>query len=185
MTLIGALLLSPFRLTVRLGLGEKNFKFSHLETPVWFLFDNESGLIAQYDIVFRRLAWAFDYVKPFLRPQLVQELGSMADGCKDDDDLMHLRASIDICREHEIYCHGADQQYETTQACIDYIYQTVPFGKVYEWGGDSGEPSVLVLVTLSAHETILYTQPCADTFIKVTPDSGHQCSRSVLNIPQA
>jgi len=104
---------------------------------VWFLFDNESGLIAQYDIVFRRLAWAFDYVKPFLRPQLVEELGSMADGCKDDDDLMHLRASIDICREHETYCHGADQQYESTQACIDYIYQTVPFGKVYEWGGDS------------------------------------------------
>ena len=182
--MIGALLLSPFRLTVGHGLGEKDIKFSYLETAVWFLFDKESGLIAQYDIGFRRLAWAFDYVKPFLRPLLVKELGSMADGCKDDDDLMHLRASIDICREHETYCHGADQQYESTQACMDYIYQTVPFGKVYEWGGDSGE-QLLALVTLSAHETILHMQPCADTSIKVTPNSDYQRSSSVLIIPQA
>jgi hypothetical protein len=117
---------------------------------VWFLFD-QSGLIAQYDIVFLRLAWAFDYVKPFLRPQLVKELGSLADGCKDDDELMHLRAAIDICKAHEAYCHGADQQYKSTHACIDHIHHKVPFGKVYEWGGDTGEPPFLALVTFSAH----------------------------------
>lgn len=108
---------------------------------MWFLFDNESGLISQYDITFRRLAWANDYVKPFLKPQLVKELGSLADDCNDVDDLMHLRAAIDVCTEHELYCVGAFQQYESTQECIDYIYHKTPMGKVYEWGGDSGEPS--------------------------------------------
>jgi len=116
-----------------------NSRFTHLETTVWFLFDNESGLIAQYDITFRRLQWAIDYLKPFLKPQLVEELGSMADNCDDVDDLKHLRAAIDVCREHELHCLGADQQYESTQACIDYIYHKTPLGKVYEWGGNTGK----------------------------------------------
>ncbi|KAF9652758.1 hypothetical protein BDM02DRAFT_3183436 [Thelephora ganbajun] len=119
----------------------RNFDWGPVTIPiqidVWFLFDNESGLIAQYDITFRRLAWAIDYLKPFLKPQLVKELGSMADKCKDIDDLMHLRAAIDVCREHEVYCHGALQQYESTQVCIDYIYHKTPLGKIYEWGGDT------------------------------------------------
>jgi len=114
-------------------------RFSHLETTVWFLFDNESGLIAQYDITFRRLQWAIDYLKPFLKPQLVEELGSMVDNPEDVDDLKHLRAAIDVCREHELHCLGADQQYESTQACIDYIYNKIPLGEVCEWGGDNGE----------------------------------------------
>jgi hypothetical protein len=150
---------------------------------VWFLFDNESGLIAQYDITFRRLAWAVDYIKPFLKPQLVEELGSIADNCEDVEDLMHLRAAIDVCREHEIYCHGADQQYESTQACIDYIYRKTPMGKIYEWGGDSGKLRFLTLTTFSAHKTTMHIQPCVDTFTKVTtPATDRQ--RSVLILPQ-
>ena len=180
MTLIGVLLLSPSRLTVWHCLGDKKIKNSYLETAVWFLID-DSGLIAQYDIVFRRFGWTFDYVKPFLRPQLVKELGPLADGCKDDDDLMHLRAAIDVCQAHETYCHGADQQYESTQACVDYIRQKVPFGKVYEWGGDTGKLLVLTLVTLSAHEN---TAMCRYIHTGDTR-SGHQGSLSVLNIPQA
>ena len=123
---------------------------SYLETAVWFLF-NDTGRIAQYDITFRRLAWAIDYIKPFLKPQLVKELGSAAKNCDDVDDLMHLRAAIDICNEHETHCIGTDQQYESTQECIDYIYNKTPMGKVYEWGGNSGKPPSLVLVMFSAH----------------------------------
>ena len=117
---------------------------SHLETAVWFLFD-DAGLIAQYDIAFRRLDWAINHVKPFLKSQLVEELGSIADDIDDIDKLMHLRAAIDVCQEHEVRCLGADQQYETTQECIDYIYRKIPLGKTYEWGGDSGKPPFLVL----------------------------------------
>ena len=157
----------------------------YLETAVWFLFDNESGLIAQYDITFPRLAWATDYIKPFIKPQLVEELGSLADNRDDVDDLMHLRAAIDVCQEHETYCLGPYQQYESTPACIDYIYHKTPMGKVYEWGGDSGKPSFLTLTAFSIHETTFRTQPCVDTFIKVTPDSGHQHSPSVLIFSQA
>ena len=118
---------------------------------MWFLFDNKSGLIAQYDITFRRLEWAVDYVNPFLKPQLIEELGSMADKCKDIDDLKHLRAAIDICREHEVYCLGDLQQYESTQACIDFIYDKRPLGKVYEWGGDTGMALFLTLAAFTAH----------------------------------
>lgn len=155
-----------------------NSDFSYLETAVWFLFDNESGLIAQYDITFRRLAWAWDYLKSFLKPQLIEELGSIAGNCTDIDSLMHLRAAIDVCQQHEIYCLGAYQQYDSTQACIDYIYKKVPLGKVYEWGGDTGGPFSLTLATSSAHETTLHTQPCAGTSIKVMPDTC--CQRPVL-----
>ena len=120
---------------------------------MWFRFDNESGLIAQYDIAFRRFTWANDYIKPFIKPQLVEELGSLAD-CPDDvDNLMQLRAAIDVCQEHEVHCVGANQQYESTEVCIDYIYRKTPMGKVYEWGGDSGEPPFLCRRSaLSAHE---------------------------------
>ena len=117
---------------------------------MWFLF-NDTGLISQYDITFRRLAWAIDYLKPFLKPQLVEELGSVATNCDDVDDLMHLRAAIDVCREHELHCLGADQQYETTQECIDYIYRKTPMGQVYEWGGNSGKSLFLILMVLTAH----------------------------------
>lgn len=106
---------------------------------VWFLFDNTSGLIAQYDITFRRLEWAWDYIKPFLQPVLKQELGSLADNCTDVDDLMHLRAAIDVCQQHELYCLGSLQQYNSTQTCIDYVYRQTPLGKVYQWGGNTGE----------------------------------------------
>lgn len=108
-----------------------------IQTDVWFLFDNASGLIAQYDITFRRLEWAWDYIKPFLKPQLAMELGSLADNCDDVDDLMHLRAAIDVCQQHELHCTGPLQQYNSTQACIDYIYRQTPMGKVYQWGGNS------------------------------------------------
>ena len=143
-----------------------NSSFSYLETPVWFLFD-DNALISQYDITFRRLEWAVDYVKPFLKPQLVQELGSAADDCEDVDKLMHLRAAIDICQQHEIYCLGSDQQYESTQACIDYIYRKTPMGKVYQWGGDSGKRYFLILAAFSTHKTTMRIQPCADIFISV------------------
>lgn len=108
-----------------------------IQTDVWFLFNSTSGLIAQYDITFRRLQWAWDYIKPFLQPQLEKELGSLADNCTDVEDLMHLRAAIDVCQQHELYCTGSLQQYNSTQECIDFIYRQTPMGKVYEWGGDS------------------------------------------------
>ena len=133
----------PIQIDGRAQSQRTNLNFSYLETAVWFLFDNASGLIAEYDITFRRLQWANDYIKPFIKPQLVEELGSIADDCDDVDDLMHLRAAIDVCREHETYCLGALQQYESTQECIDYIYHKTPMGKVYEWGGDSGKPYFL------------------------------------------
>ena len=128
---------------------------------MWFLF-NDTGLISQYDITFRRLAWAIDYLKPFLKPQLVEELGSVATNCDDVDDLMHLRAAIDVCREHELHCLGADQQYETTQECIDYIYRKTPMGQVYEWGGDSGKPLSLILAIFSAHM-------CMNSHVQIHP----------------
>ena len=123
---------------------------------MWFLFDRDSPLIAQYDITFRRLAWAIDYIKPFLKPQLIEELGSIAGNCTDVDKLMHLRAAIDVCREHELHCLGTDQQYESTQTCIDYIYRKTPMGKVYEWGGDSGGPPFPALRMPNTHKPASY-----------------------------
>ena len=88
---------------------------------------------------FRRLGWAWDYVKPFLQPQLVEEVGSLADDPTDVDDLIHIRAAVDICQQHELYCTGPLRQYNSTKACIDYIHHQKPLGKVYEWGGDTGK----------------------------------------------
>jgi len=147
---------------------------------VWFLFDNESGLIAQYDITFRRLQWTIDYLEPFLKPQLVEELGSIADKPGDVDDLKHLRAAIDVCQEHELHCHGADQQYESTQACIDYIYHKTPLGKVYEWGGDSGELFYLRPGNFQrSRNHVSYTAMCRYIH-KGGIKTGHRCSCAVL-----
>jgi hypothetical protein len=142
---------------------EEFFFLSHLETAVWFMFD-DSLKISQYDITFRRLEWAWDYVKPFLQPQLKEELGSVADNCNDVDDLIHLRAAIDICNQHETYCVGSLQQYNSTQACIDYIYHTTPLGKVYEWGGDSGKP-----FSLSWRCPVLIIALCVHSDVQIHP----------------
>ena len=120
-----------------------NLNFSYLETVVWLLFDDKSGLIAEYDITLVRLAWAAAYIQPFIKPQLVKELGSLADRPDDVGDLMHLRAAIDVCQAHETYCLGAYQQYKSTQECIHHIYHGIPLGEVYEWGGNTGKSSFL------------------------------------------
>ena len=126
---------------------------------MWFRFDNESGLIAQYDFIFRRSAWANEYIKPFIKPQLVEELGSLADNPDDVDDLMHLRAAIDVCQGHEVYCVGANQQYGSTEACIDHIYHEIPLGKIHQWGGDNGEPPFLCL------RSLLMVSLCMDSHV--------------------
>ena len=170
----------PIQIDGTVQLRRPNSSFSYLEATVWFLFDNDSGLVAQYDITFRRLAWAIEYIKPFLKPQLVKELGSLADKC-EIDNLMHLRAAIDICREHDIYCHGADQQYNSTQECIDYIYHQTPLGQVYEWGGNTGKQSPLTMATISVHKITVDAQPCVDTSIKVMSDTCRLCSILTLS----
>jgi hypothetical protein len=110
----------------------------HLCHLVWFLFDNSSGRISQYDITFRRMTWAFDYVLPYLRPALAAEPDLADINPNDIDALVHMRAAIDICNGHQQYCVGDLQQYNSTKECVDYIYRQTPLGKVYQWGGDTG-----------------------------------------------
>ena len=126
---------------------------------MWLRFDNESGLIAQYDIAFRRFMWANEYIKQFIKQQLVEELGSLADNPDDVDDLMHLRAAIDVCQGHEVHCVGANQQYGSTEACIDHVYHKIPLGEVYQWGGDNGEPSSL------CRRSMLTKSHCVDSHV--------------------
>lgn len=79
----------------------------------------------------------------------MEEVGSLADNSTDVDDLIHLRAAIDVCQQHDIYCTDSLQQYDSIQACIDYVHHQIPMGAVYEWGGDTGKQISIIFLTLA------------------------------------
>jgi hypothetical protein len=91
-----------------------------------------------------RGSWAFAYVMPKLVPIIAAELGE--DPNSDPVALITKRAALDICTAHELYCRGNNQQYDTTEECMDFIMHQRPFGEVWQAGQDTGMPlSILVI----------------------------------------
>lgn len=100
------------------------------------LIHSPQGKIIQYEATLVRGSWAFAYIIPKLIPRIAAELGE--DPNSDPIALVTKRAAIDICTAHELYCTGENQQYDTTDECMDFIMHQRPFGEVWQAGGDTG-----------------------------------------------
>ncbi|KAL9710660.1 hypothetical protein Ac2012v2_006198 [Leucoagaricus gongylophorus] len=106
-----------------------------LQFNVFFQF-NDEGKVTQYDAQLVRSSWAFQTVLPLLVPRIASELG--LPNSTDPTVIIATKAAKDICTTHEEYCIGANLQYNSTQECIDFIMNRVPFGDIWQAGQDTG-----------------------------------------------
>ncbi|KAJ7087024.1 hypothetical protein C8R43DRAFT_1173902 [Mycena crocata] len=113
----------------------RDFNFTVATVPVRFTFKfmfNDEGKATQYDGTIFRSSALFDYVWPKLAKHLITELDLPAD--TPDTLVLQTRAARDICSQHEAHCLGADQQYNSTAHCMDFIMNAVPFGEIWQGG---------------------------------------------------
>ncbi|KAF8185580.1 hypothetical protein K438DRAFT_1424817, partial [Mycena galopus ATCC 62051] len=97
---------------------------------------NDAGKIIQYDAVLVRSNWILPLVLPKMVPRLAKELGLPVS--TDPIFLATKRAAIDICAGHEQFCTGALVQYNSSDACFDFIMNQVPFGDIWQAGQNTG-----------------------------------------------
>ncbi|KAJ6569312.1 hypothetical protein B0H19DRAFT_692821 [Mycena capillaripes] len=96
-----------------------------------FLF-NDEGVVTQYDAILYRASALFASIWPKLVPQLIKELGLPPN--TSDTVALQTRAARDICSQHETYCLGPNQQYNSTQSCIDFVLNAIPLGEIWQGG---------------------------------------------------
>ncbi|KAJ7493996.1 hypothetical protein FB451DRAFT_1551250 [Mycena latifolia] len=96
-----------------------------------FMIDDE-GRATQWDAILYRASALFAYIWPKLATHLRTELALPAQ--TPDTVVLQTRAARDICSQHEQYCLGPDQQYNSTEACLDFVLNTIPLGEVWQGG---------------------------------------------------
>ncbi|KAJ7652300.1 hypothetical protein B0H17DRAFT_1101521 [Mycena rosella] len=113
----------------------RDFNWTVATVPVrWelkFLIDDE-GRAAQYDISLFRSSLVFDAMWSKLAQHLITELGLPADTC--ETVALQTRAARDICSQHDKYCLGPLQQYNSTEDCMEFVLNTIPMGEVWQGG---------------------------------------------------
>ncbi|KAL4860901.1 hypothetical protein BDV12DRAFT_204572 [Aspergillus spectabilis] len=126
----------------------------------WILY-NADGKIAQYDATFRWFDWLLD--------TLLQAAGGLfntTDAAQTQTNLGGLLAST-ICQTHEDYCHDEDQQYSSTDECVDFLTNKIRFGRAYELGRDT-------LLCREVHEHMVQYRP-AEHCPHIGPTGGGYC----------
>jgi hypothetical protein len=109
------------------------FNFSSLglmlpvEIDTWNLFDAD-GLILEYDATFRWFQYFLD--------TLIDAVMPAVNATNQAETVDHLTIALaeGICKTHQKYCTGANQQYVNSTACFNFLTQDIRFGKAYELG---------------------------------------------------
>lgn len=122
------------------------FDFQHLPTnttlPVQvdsFLRLDDEGRIQQYDIIFRRYTFASRYMTQKLVPYILANTNS-TDVPPDQitpeliSKLTSKLLAQSICATHTQYCLGSNQQYETQEACNEFLTTKIRLGQPDEMG---------------------------------------------------
>ncbi|KAJ5475588.1 hypothetical protein N7539_007875 [Penicillium diatomitis] len=126
----------------------------------WIEFDGD-GKIAQYDATFR---W-FEY----LLDQILESVGMKINATSPTQTVAYMSDLLakSICATHESSCKGANQQYNSTEACYDYLTKSIRFGKSYELGRNT-------LLCREVHEHMVPYRPdvhCSH----IGPSGGSYC----------
>ncbi|GFF54192.1 hypothetical protein IFM61606_07185 [Aspergillus udagawae] len=126
----------------------------------WIEWDAQKKIV-QYDATFRWFGFLLDAL---LKAQAARM--NTTDPAAVQAALTQQLAST-ICQTHEDYCKGADQQYESKDACIDYLTTKTRFGQAFELGRDT-------LLCREVHEHMVKYRPdihCAH----IGPTGGDYC----------
>jgi len=79
-------------------------------------------------------------VFPTLIPRVAAELG--LPNSTDPTVILATKAAKDICETHNKYCVGTNVQYNSTEECIDFIMNKVPFGDIWQAGQNTGKYTI-------------------------------------------
>ncbi|KAJ7867163.1 hypothetical protein B0H13DRAFT_1897685 [Mycena leptocephala] len=129
-----------------------------------FLF-NDEGLVTQYDAILYRASALFANIWPKLVPRLIKELHLPPH--TSDTVAIQTRAARDICSQHETYCLGPNQQYNSTTACLDFVLNKIPLGEIWQGGQNTA-------VCRYVHTPMLPFRPAVHC-PHVGPSGGDMC----------
>lgn len=89
---------------------------------------NSQGQVSQYDATFRYLSWQFASMVT-----LGQEKYNVSTPAEVETKLASSLATS-ICGVAQTYCVGANQQYNSTTECYNFLTEEVRFGEAFELG---------------------------------------------------
>ncbi|EPS27054.1 hypothetical protein POX_g08647 [Penicillium oxalicum] len=126
----------------------------------WIAF-NEDGKIEQYDATFRWFEYLLDLI--------LDSVGKKINATSPTQTVAYMSDLLakTICATHEASCTGANQQYNSTEACYKYLTESVRFGKSYELGRNT-------LLCREVHEHMVPYRPdvhCSH----IGPSGGSYC----------
>ena len=91
---------------------------------------NPAGEITQYDATFRWFSFLLD---------TLLNRAATAMGLSLTDAMPKLAGTLtdSVCKIHDQYCTGANQQYASRAECLNFLTTQIPFGKDYQLGRNS------------------------------------------------
>ncbi|KAL7424715.1 hypothetical protein Q5752_000399 [Cryptotrichosporon argae] len=124
---------------------------------------NEQGQISQYDITFRRWAWATDTIVPEVIPYMGEALNTTSDN--STYILQQYLADV-VCTAAMANCNGSNQQYESYDECHDFVLN-IALGEFYRMGENN-------LLCRNLHVPMLPFRPSVHC-PHVGPTGGDMC----------
>ncbi|KAF8188265.1 hypothetical protein K438DRAFT_1972451 [Mycena galopus ATCC 62051] len=110
-----------------------NWTFAVVPT-LWqlkFMF-NDDGLVTQYDAILYRSGALIASVWPQVATAAIADLNLPAN--TSETVAVQTRAATDICAGHAAYCTGANQQYNSTQDCMNFVLNQISLGEIWQGG---------------------------------------------------
>ncbi|WWC60716.1 uncharacterized protein I303_103292 [Kwoniella dejecticola CBS 10117] len=93
---------------------------------------NDQLQVAEYDLVFRRWAWATDYIVPQLIPHMARKVENLTQPTNATYILQQYLAQS-TCRAALEFCHGENEQYASHEECMGLL-NGLPLGQFYRLG---------------------------------------------------
>nr|XP_019049243.1 hypothetical protein I302_03024 [Kwoniella bestiolae CBS 10118]OCF28173.1 hypothetical protein I302_03024 [Kwoniella bestiolae CBS 10118] len=113
-----------------------------------FLTINDQKEITQYDLIFRRWAWATDTIIPQLTPYMAKMLGMSND---NSTLTLHQFMAFASCTQTMTYCKDGSAQYSTIAECLASA-SALPTGEFYRVGENN-------LACRAVHASMLQLNP--------------------------
>ncbi|KAF7367698.1 Secreted protein [Mycena sanguinolenta] len=138
-----------------------------IDPTIWqikFMF-NDDGLVTQYDGILYRSSALYADVLPKVAQAAMAELNLPAN--ISQTVALQTRAATDICAGHEAFCTGANQQYNSTADCMDFVMNAIPMGDVWQSGQNTAFCRYL-------HTTMVQLRPTVHC-PHIGPSGGDMC----------